>query len=218
MKILKQTAFLAALGLVNASAVTVFIGDAFADGATVSGGPSTDSSNNGDITYAFYNNTYSNLSGADQLVTIENVNFFANLVSGSDVTAFVAILSGTGTAGADYSVISVSNAISATAGLNNVAYAGSNASFTLADGDTLVTGFHQDGRIVAFDNGGTVDYLSTGGNAIPGSTPGALTSDTNFGLTRTYSFNVELDVNPIPEPSSALLLGLGGLALLRRRR
>ena len=36
--------------------------------------------------------------------------------------------------------------------------------------------------------------------------------------TPVYADNVTLDVSTIPEPSAAALLGLGGLALLRRRR
>jgi len=41
---------------------------------------------------------------------------------------------------------------------------------------------------------------------------GAFTDDVAF------IDNIEFTITPVPEPSSALLLGLGGLALLRRRR
>jgi len=39
-----------------------------------------------------------------------------------------------------------------------------------------------------------------------------------FGTNKEHAFITELDVQAIPEPSAALLGGLGLLALLRRRR
>ena len=41
---------------------------------------------------------------------------------------------------------------------------------------------------------------------------------TNSAGTQTLYDNVRLDIVPVPEPSSAALLGLGGLALILRRR
>jgi len=74
------------------------------------------------------------------------------------------------------------------------------ATYLWAPGITLVGGVADSGNALLADgSGGTGDYSHTAGNAYSGAT-------FNFSTT------------PIPEPSSTALLGLGGLALILRRR
>lgn len=70
----------------------------------------------------------------------------------------------------------------------------------LYGGEDLSAGFSSITNFVATDTAG---FYGSEGSA-----------PTAFG----YVDNFTLDVEPIPEPSAATLLGLGGLALLRRRR
>ncbi len=92
--------------------------------------------------------------------------------------------------------------------------------FTLGSAtDVYVGAWHDGGALVAWQPGNGTDH--DGGVA---QTPTSFAvSDTlldsdisHSGIGRTYMIEASVDV--VPEPSSAVLLGLGGLALMLRRR
>ncbi|MGB0993072.1 MAG: PEP-CTERM sorting domain-containing protein [Akkermansiaceae bacterium] len=79
-------------------------------------------------------------------------------------------------------------------------------------GSSLIGGTQQSGAVA----GGTwADYVVMG-TVDTASSNVFLVINTNGGQVRVD--NVRLDIEPVPEPSSAALLGLGGLALILRRR
>jgi hypothetical protein len=213
------------LGILSADAASLYIGDVAASGLAVPAGTvGPDGANDGDVTYAFFSadDTYTNNSGAPQDLIITEVNFFS--INAGTLTPFVAKLNGAGGAGASYDVLAVGTGISGVPDLNNAAFtvAGTNPTVTLANGETLVAGFHQTGGpgMIAWESPDPSDgdYL-TQGNAIPAGGTGALTADTGWSdLGREYRFNVGAEI--VPEPSTSLLLipGLTGLLLFGRRR
>lgn len=191
-----------------------YIGDASLDGMNVTDQNTIDTINGGDVTYAFYNDAYMNMSGSAETVTLDSINFWAR--STGTVTPFFALWSGANPAlGSSYNVISEGGGITVTTlGLQNAVYGGAPSTVTVPAGDKLVVGFHQSNSIVPFSNGGTSDYLSSNGDAVTG-VGSPLNSDSNFNLERSYAFNAGITV---PEPGSALLMSIGCLFVFRRRR
>lgn len=109
-----------------------------------------------------------------------------------------------------------------TNGINNVSYAPNAQTFTLLSPATVYAGVNTvGGPLLDLIFSGTTDH-----DGSPGFGPIALnqvlSGFSNPGLGRAYSFNLIVDLVPVPapEPSSVVLLGLGllGLATHRRRR
>ena len=211
---------LAAAG--SAYSAAFYIGDAALETTAVTDSGGTDTSGGGSITYGLHGNPYTNASGSAQLLQLTEVNFWDDDISGSTLTPFVAIYNNGGVGpAANYSFLSIGDAITATAGLNNASFnvGGSNPTVTLNNGDTIIAGFYQDGRIVPFGNAaGETDYLDED-NELGAGVGGTFGENAQWNsLGRRYSFNVGFDV--VPEPSTTLLIpaALGGLLLARRRR
>lgn len=212
---------------------TVFIGDAASQGVGVTDQQIPDNSNAGAFTYAFPNSGYTNSTGGPVSVTIDSINFWSEYGTGN-VTPFFALYSGSNIGLAtNYSVISTGSPISgATVGLHQADYTPSlgSGTFNLDAGQTLIAGFFQDSSVVPYFNAlGDADYLfnNTAGSAasagtgytLPASVPNPLTANASYGtLTRTYAYNAELTVTPVPEPSAPALALLTGLTFLRRRK
>ncbi|MFT4550692.1 MAG: hypothetical protein ACI9MB_004672 [Verrucomicrobiales bacterium] len=138
------------------------------------------------------------------------------------MTPYVALYNGSGIGpAANYAFASIGDPIAAIAGLNNASFSvgGSSPTITLNNGETLIAGFYQDIGMVPF-GAGTADYLDEG-NELGAGVGGTFAENAQWdSLGRGYSFNVGIEVAPVPEPSGALLIpaALGGLFLLRRRR
>ena len=206
-----------------ASAASFYLGDSASLGTAIVDNGVADTANAGAITYALHTSPYTNTSGAAESITLTEVNFWNDNAGGS-LTPYVALYNGSGiAAAANYAFSSIGDPIAGSAGLNNASFnvGGSNPTFTLNAGDTIVAGFYQDRGMVPFgDFAGEFDYLDEGNElgAGVGGTFGENAQWSNLG--RRYSFNIGFEAAPVPEPSVALLLpaALGGLCLLRRRR
>ena len=149
---------------------------------------------------------------ASQAVTF---NFIGNTASNftPTTTSFVstALLANTGI----YNAITQGNVTLNGATSQVVFYVGTSTSNTGSltisfDGTTDVSGTG------GFSSAGTY-VSSTGVLASTGGTGLQVTNNPNFNSNST-SFTVSGNVTPVPEPSAFAALGLGGLALLRRRR
>ena len=94
--------------------------------------------------------------------------------------------------------------------------------FTLAASTDIYAGFFTSGSgsgIIALDadNSGSGSSVTNHDNTpSPPASVGDPVTGFSHTLGRTYAFAI--NVTAIPEPSSVALLGLGGLALLLRRR
>jgi hypothetical protein len=67
----------------------------------------------------------------------------------------------------------------------------------------------------SLDNGPVGDEFSSG---VTASDPGQGNTDANFGGSRDMVYHLNLSTVVVPEPTTTALLGLGGLALIFRRR
>lgn len=229
----KKSSALIALGalvtLPLAGATTIIVGDdsdqspapaANLDGATPL------------IIVDYQANLYNNTSGGDETYTVGNFNFYAQ--GNGDVTPFLALLTGAGTAATHYDVLAVGTTRNGggadfTAGSVISLPFGGVGSVTVPNGATLVGGIQQGtslGNVVPFaSTSGLSNFITGGGGAgdtsalsVAGDiTPGSSTW-TSLNGGRNYEFTIEATL--VPEPSAALLLpaALGGLLLMRRRR
>jgi len=189
-------------------ALTIYIGDDAAEENFISDLGSVDSANSGNITYFFTTSSHTNNSGAAVNLTATGVNFWAD-ASGT-LTPFVALYNGGSNASVNsYSILVKGDPISASPGqLNNVSFDsdGGNPEFTLAPGQTVVAGFHQDTGIVPFGGGGDGDFIQTG-NVLPASFPNPPTAGANWSaLGRTYAFNISLEEAEDPLPPTEIAL------------
>jgi hypothetical protein len=107
-----------------------------------------------------------------------------------------------------------------TNGLQNLTYAPLAQTFTLLSPATVYAGANTiNGPLLDYVGGGSTDH-----DGSPGFGPIALnqvlTGFSNPGLGRIYSFNLVVDLVPIPapEPSSLTLLSLGILGVVTHRR
>ena len=119
------------------------------------------------------------------------------------------------TAGGDY-----------TMSFDTVSFVSSN-NHIISDLDGTITSFFKSGSGSYTVSNGTDSYTHTDNNNtastpnISFSTDDTLTWSGNGNSgprALSFSFTLETEANPIPEPSSVALLGLGGLALLSRRK
>ncbi|MEZ5329618.1 MAG: hypothetical protein R3F19_31615 [Verrucomicrobiales bacterium] len=177
---------------------TVYIGDVPEDGMEVQQGTvGPDTANGGEVTYAFFEDTYTNDTGSPVLVSVTEVNFWA--LNEGVLTPFVAKYNEDdgGGSGGSYEVIAVGDPIDAVFDLNNASFKvnGANPALNVANGEVLVGGFHQDVGIVPWESPDESDgdYLGSG-YVLPDELPGALVADTSWSdLGREYRFNIALE-------------------------
>ncbi|MCA9247497.1 MAG: hypothetical protein KDA42_10290, partial [Planctomycetales bacterium] len=212
----RSFAFATLLLLVSASFAEAasfgfYLGDDAALGLSMVDRGTPDGANAGNVTYAFPNAAASFTVGSAAMRLTE-VNFWSDSTSGT-VTPFVATYNGLGIADRlNYSILLEGDPIAVTStGVNNHAFTVSGAAPTIAlpPGTQLIAGFHQSLGVIPFSGTGTADYLNINGDVVPATFPNPFTQNaTHSALTRTYAFNVG-GGQLIPEPSTALLLGLG---------
>src|SRR4051794_26263850 len=218
-----------ALAAPAARAASIYIGDDAAEGTTITAGGGAQADTVNPLTYAFTGTGSTYTAATAQTIKLTEVNFIADEGPGN-LTPFVAAYNGgNNQLGASYTVLAIGDPIAAPTGafagggtLQNAAFtiSGVNPQINLAAGQVLVAGLFQTTRIVLVGTavaGPNNDYINSG-NSLPASTGQALTSDSDFGLSRTMRYNVGFDV--VPEPSAAAigLTGFAGLGLRRRRR
>lgn len=203
---------LAALALsclaMPAHAVTIYIGDAAAQGQAITKGTATRADTVNPLTYAFTDPSTVYTAATNQVIKLTEVNFFADEGPGN-LTPFVAVYNGgDNQAGASYNVRSIGAPLAVVGGPLNIdptdklenrvfLSGGANPQISLKAGQTLVAGFHQSSRIVFMQNGGTTvkDYIDNSPNAIPASVNNTLTSNGDFNnFVREMKFNVGMEV------------------------
>jgi hypothetical protein len=136
------------------------------------------------------------------------------------VFPFLTILNGP----ANHTVIAFGATIDTDPGIQNlVPFGGSNNIFTIGPGGATIAAGIQNTNALGVQNSiltdlafGTTDHANSLNVDDAGSVGATLDTFGHANLTRTYAFSIE--VEQIPEPSTAALLGLACLALMRRRR
>ena len=189
----------------SAHAVTITVGD---DSDLMPAGPTPNlDSATPMIVVDYQANLYTNSSGDAQAFTVDTFEFFAQ--GDGDVTPFVALLTGAGTAAEEYDVLALGatrvggGADFTAGGVVSVPFGGSLV-VTIPDGATLVGGIRQGatvGNVVPFNSNAGLDTFITGGaggedasdltvagDIIPG---GSTWSTLNGG--RNYEFTIELN-------------------------
>ncbi|MFN0130342.1 MAG: lamin tail domain-containing protein [Verrucomicrobiales bacterium] len=196
-----------------ARALTYFLGDGAAQGASITdlGGP--DTANAGNMSYLFTTAAYTNSGGSAVQLDVTRAHFWAD--NAGSLRPFVALYNGgaLGAAGS-YTIVARGDPIAAVPGQPNsasFAVGGDNPSVTVGPGQTLVAGFHQTAGVVPFADGGTADFLQTG-SILPAALPGPPTAGANWNsLLRTYAFSIAVEEPEDPQPPSAIALSNGDL-------
>ena len=202
---------LAGVFVTSAQAVTITVGD---DDDLIPAGPAANLDGATPLIIVDYQaNLYTNTSGADEILTIDAFNFFAQ--GEGDVTPFVALLTGVGTSASDYDVIAigatrVGGADFTSGDVVELPFADELPTITVPDGATVVGGIRQGtsaGNVVPFNSTSGLDTFITGGGGEgdvsdltvqTDITPGGSTWTTLNG-GRNYEFVIEL--NTIDEDS-----------------
>lgn len=163
------TSLFTLLTLPLASAMTIIVGD---DGDQTPGGPGQLDGATPMIIVDYQANLYTNSSGGAEAYLIGNFNFFAQ--GNGDVTPFVALLTGAGTAAGDYDVLGVGTTrigggADFTAGALVSLPFGGPTLINVPNGSTLVGGIRQgtsNGNVVPFNsNTGLNTFITGGGGA-----------------------------------------------------
>ena len=241
MKIIR---ILAILCLVQHHVFATLIGDITNGGGPANtGGPDGWVSNliiqEGDGTLAV---NYQNLSGSDELISLNSWTFAANdSTAGDSITPFIVRLNDVNMNADfiddnDFTVMWIGSTASGgtdyAAGLNTLNQSGN---FTLQPNQVIAAAFIDSGidglngatSVIKY-NGAVVPVGTQwydGQNALPHGAPTTLTQGQNFGgLTtsnvndRLYHFGIDFTATAIPEPSSLVLLAGGMFALMARRK
>ncbi|MFT4548729.1 MAG: hypothetical protein ACI9MB_002682 [Verrucomicrobiales bacterium] len=224
------TSVISLLSLPLASAVTIIVGD---DGNQIPAGPTANLDGAIPMIIVDYQaNLYTNSSGSAEAYSLGNFNFYAQ--GNGDVTPFVALLTGAGTAVGDYDILAIGTTrigggTDFTAGgIVNLPFGGSPL-ISVPNGATLVGGFQQgtsNGNVIPFNINSGLSTFITGGGAGTDTSAISVGGDITAGAStwsslsggRNYEFIIE--ATSVPEPSTTLLIpaALGGLLMLRRRR
>lgn len=125
-----------------------------------------------------------------------------------------------------YSIIASGNSflaqpVAGTNAVQSVAFGGSNT-FTLTDTTKIFAGVssgkvdNTESNAIGFIGGSSVDHHNPAPTQFTPTVGGTIPTFTNPDLGRIYGFNVTVDL--VPEPGALSILGIAGLALLRRRR
>ncbi len=135
------------------------------------------------------------------------------------VFPFLTILNGA----ASHTVLAFGSTIDTEPGIQNlVAFGGTNNTFTLTSDTTIAAGVQNpsgagiQNSIMTDTSFGVTDHANSLNFDEAGGVGNTLDNFGHANLTRTYAFSIE--VVQVPEPSSALLVFLGGAVAFRRRR
>ena len=136
------------------------------------------------------------------------------------VFPFLTIVNGA----ANHTVLAFGATIDTEPGIQNlVAFGGTNNTFTLTADTTIAAGIQNpsgagiQNSILTDTSFGVTDHANSLDFDNAGNVGATLDSFGFSNLPRTYAFSIEV-VQVVPEPSSALLVLLGGAAMFRRRR
>ncbi len=212
-----------------------------AAGLAISANAATVGAGVGILTQAGANNAFDTPATATTDQSRQNLDdkFFVTLPAGiykattwqynagqsGQVTPYLAVLTGSDA----YQIVAVGSTQTITGGfgVNTTVTFGGSSTFTLGAATNLYAGITNP-KVAGSQNpintnlasGGTVDHDNNAdGNMSPAVLGGAVNGFGHANLARSYAFSINVD--PIPEPTTALLSSLGVVGLLfgtRRRR
>ena len=219
----------------------IFFATAAAAGLAISANAATVGAGVGILTQAGANNAFDTPSTGTSDQSRQNLDdkFFVTLPAGTykattwqynagqsgQVTPYLAVLTGADA----YQIVAVGSTQTITGGfgVNTTVTFGGSSTFTLGAATNLYAGITNP-KVAGSQNpintnlasGGTVDHDNNAdGNMSPAVLGGAVNGFGHANLARSYAFSINVD--PVPEPTTALLSSLGIVGLLygtRRRR
>ena len=179
------------------------------------------------------NDAYTNASGGAELVTVESFNFTVGINRGQ-VTPFIVKINNATTN--DFTIMAIGETRYSSIDYDSIGdfsfdFSSALSQFTLAAGDIIAPGFldadingNSAGSVIPFTPGNSLFLTGGGGNNGSGNLSQGLGNAPTFGaytfvngLGRNYSYNVSVDVQNIPEPSTLAIFALGMIGLASRR-
>ncbi|MDO6719274.1 PEP-CTERM sorting domain-containing protein [Psychrosphaera sp. 1_MG-2023] len=179
---------------------------------------------------------YTNTSGADELVTLNNFNFTVGNNRGQ-VTPFVVKINNA--ASNDFTIMAIGDTRYSgvdyfSTGNLSLDFSTTLSQFSLAAGETITSGF-LDADVNGVSAGSVIPYIGgdpvflTGGGSNNhsgnlsqgvGNAPTFGSSTYYNGLARNYSYNITAEINAVPEPTSLAIFAMGliGLVSLRSKK
>ena len=180
-----------------------------------------------------HNDEYTNTSGADQIVTLNDFNFTVGNYRGR-VTPFVVKINQT--MANDFTLMAIgdirySGTDYFSTGDVSLDFSTTLSQFTLGAGETIASGFldadadgNSFGSVIPYINGDILSLSGSWNNSGSGSLSQGVGFAPTFGnsifvngLARDYSYNITTNINAIPEPSTFVIFALGLLGLASRR-